>query len=192
MLSHEALPAMDRRALLRSAILLVGGSLAGLPGEALAQAAEAATDAAPARFFNPLQFATLAETADIIIPRTDTPGAKDAGVPEEFDKLMINWASDERKRQFTALLEDLNKAAMLAGGAPLPALAPAKRVEVVRAFDAEKLRSWSPVYVKFKELVLTLYYLSEAGATKELRYELIPGKWEPWTEVSSDTRAWAV
>ena len=195
MLSHDTLPAMDRRALLRNAILLVGGSLAGLPGEALAQTAKgakAAKDAKPPRFFNPLQFATLAEAADIIIPRTDTPGAKDAGVPEAFDKLMINWASDERQREFTVLIEDLNKAAVLAGGKARPALPQAQRVEVVRAFDAEKLRSWSPVYVKFKELVLTLYYLSEAGATKELRYELIPGKWEPWTEVASDTRAWAV
>ena len=43
-----------------------------------------------------------------------------------------------------------------------------------------------------KELVLTLYYLSEMGATKELRYELIPGKWEPWTEISPDAPAWAV
>jgi hypothetical protein len=62
----------------------------------------------------------------------------------------------------------------------------------MRNFDAGKLRIWDPAYVKFKELVLTLYYLSEAGATKELRYELIPGKWEPWIEISPDAPAWAV
>jgi hypothetical protein len=186
MLSAEALPGMDRRALLRRAILLVGGSLAGLPGELLAQAAK------PARFFTAAQFATLSEAADIIVPRTDTPGASDAGVPDYLDQLMIHWASKERQGQFRSLIDELDAAARAAGGAPLLTLPQDKRVEVVRAFDAEKLLRWDPAYTKFKELILTLYYLSEAGATKELRYELIPGKWEPWTEVATDTRAWAV
>jgi hypothetical protein len=185
MVSAEALPGMDRRALLRSAILLVGGSLAGLPGELLAQSAK------PARFFTPAQFATLSEAADIIVPRTDTPGAKDAGVPDYLDQLMIHWASKERQAQFRSLVDELDASARAAGAA-LPALPQPKRVEVVRAFDAEKLEAYDPVYTKFKELILTLYYLSEAGATKELRYELIPGKWEPWTEVAADTRAWAI
>lgn len=182
----DALPAMDRRALLRAAMLLVGGSLAGLPAEALAQARGAE------RFFTPAQFATLSETADIIIPRTDTPGAKDAGVPEFMDSLMSAWASKARQAQFRKLIDQIDAAAMAAGGKPLPALAPAKRLEVVRAFDAEKLTARDGPYTKFKELVLTLYYLSEVGATKELRYELIPGKWEPGIEIKTDTRAWAV
>jgi hypothetical protein len=185
----KGLPAIDRRGLLRSAILLVGGSLAGLPGQALAQAADAA--AATKRFFSAEQFATLAEAAEIMIPRTDTPGAKDAGVAESLDKLMSAWASAERRRQFAALIDELGASARAAGGT-LASLSQEKRFEVVRAFDAEKLRAYDPVYTKFKELVLTLYYLSEAGATKELRYELVPGKWEPGIEVKTDTRAWAV
>ena len=44
---------------------------------------------------------------------------------------------------------------------------------------------------RFKELVLTLYYLSQPGATRELRYEHTPGKWEPSIEIGPDTRAWA-
>ena len=182
----DALPAMDRRALLRTAMLLVGGSLAGLPAEALAQARGAA------RFFTPAQFATLAETAETIIPRTDTPGAKDAGVPQFMDSLMTAWASKERQAQFRKLIGEIDAAALAAGGKPLAKLTPAKRLDVVRAFDAEKLTARDPVYTKFKELVMTLYYLSEVGATKELRYELIPGKWEPGIEMKTDTRAWAV
>src|SRR3712207_8314815 len=100
MLSSDGMP-VDRRALLRSAILLVGGTLAGVPQELLAQAAK------PKRFFTPAQFATLAETADIILPRTNTPGAKDAGVPEALDGMMTNWASEERKRQFRELIDDI-------------------------------------------------------------------------------------
>lgn len=186
MLSSDVRPAFDRRALLRGAILLVGGSLAGLPEELLAQAPAAE------RFFTAAQFATLAETADTIIPRTDTPGAKDAGVPEALDALMTNWASDERKRQFRELIDDIDRRAFAAGGKSLTGLPPAQRLELIRAYDFEKMGASDPVYGKFKELVLTLYYLSEPGATKELRYELIPGKFEPWTEMAPDARAWAV
>ncbi len=187
MLPSEMVPAVDRRALLRAAILLVGGSLAGVPGELLAQDPTERTG-----FFTPAQFATLAETADTIIPRTDTPGAKDAGVPAAFDGLMTNWASDERKAEMKGLIDDIDRRAYAVGKTNLAGLSAAKRLELIRAYDAEKMGAGDPVYGKFKELVLTLYYLSEEGATKELRYELIPGKWEPWTEMAPDTRAWAV
>lgn len=182
----EALPAMDRRALLKSAILLVGGSLAGLPSAALAQGPS------QARFFTAAQFATLAEVAEVIIPRTDTPGAKDAGVAESIDSLMTNWASARRRADFRKLIDDIDRTALAADGKPLPALSAEKKVEIVRAYDEEKIRGGDQVYSRFKELVLTAYYLSEPGATKELRYELIPGKFEPGVEISPDTRAWAV
>jgi len=181
MFSLDDLPVLDRRALMRHAILLAGGGIAAASSAgALAKATKKT-----ARFFSPAQMAVLGETMDIIIPRTDTPGAKDAGVPEYFDGLMRDWANAEHQAQFKALADEL-------GGLGLMKLAPAARIQAVRTFDAAKLDAGDPVYFKFKELVLTLYYLSEAGATKELRYELIPGKWEPSTEMSDDTRAWAV
>ncbi len=185
--TNEA-PALDRRALLKAAILLVGGTVAGLPAEAFAQATGAAQQA---RFFPPAQYATLAEVADIIIPRTATPGAKDAGVPEAMDALMTNWASKERQRQFRSILDEIDARAVAAGGASLVALPKEKQVEVVRAYDTDKFGTKDRPYNRFKELVMTLYYLSEPGATKELRYELIPGKWEPGIELKSDTPAWA-
>jgi gluconate 2-dehydrogenase gamma chain len=75
-----------------------------------------------------------------------------------------------------------------AGVAPLGA---PPRIELARSFDAAQI-AVDPVYRRFKELVLTLYYLSQPGATGELRYEHTPGKWEPSIEVGPDTRAWAV
>ena len=31
---------------------------------------------------------------------------------------------------------------------------------------------------KIKDLILTGYYTSEVGASRELRYELVPGRWD--------------
>src|SRR5688572_23899183 len=67
---------MNRRDLLRRAILLAGGvGLGSASFELLARTK------ATARFFSAAHYELLQEVADIIIPRTDTPGAVDAGVP---------------------------------------------------------------------------------------------------------------
>jgi len=173
---------LDRRALLAGAIALVGGTLAGFPAELLAQA-----PAAQARFFTTAQFAILDAVVDIIIPRTDTPGARDAGVAAFIDGMMTRWASPEHKLQYAALIDDIDRQA---GG--LIALAGPARIEAVRVYDAAAFAVWNETYQKFKELVLTAYYWSEAGATRELRYELAPGAWEPRVPLTPATRAWAV
>jgi gluconate 2-dehydrogenase gamma chain len=175
MISQAAGPSLDRRMLLRSAIVLVGGTLASN----IAVPVLAATEAA--RFFTPEEFRVVAEFADIIIPRTDTPGARDAGVPEALDALMANWASESRKAEFRALVGRIAAAGVVTDGA-------APQIELARRFDAARMADDS-VYRRFKDLVLTLYYMSEAGATRELRYEHTPGKWEASIPIGPDTRA---
>jgi gluconate 2-dehydrogenase gamma chain len=170
----------DRRELLGRVLLLVGGTAVATPLELFADSGP------PARFLGAAQYSVLEAVADIIMPRTDTPGAIDAGVPVAFDALMKKWASRERQEQFRALLEEMDKAA--AGG--LLALERTRRAEVLVAFDKSKIGD--KVYRKFKELVLTLYYLSEAGATQELRYEHVPGRWEASVKMTPDTRTSAV
>jgi gluconate 2-dehydrogenase gamma chain len=143
---------MNRRDLLRRAALIVGGA-------AIVRPIALVADARP-RFFSSTQYALLEETADLIIPRTDTPGARDAGVPVALDALMAAWASRERQQQFRELLDQIDRSAR-------------GHADSLLAFD--KARATDPIYRKFKELVLTLYYLSETGATQELRYEHTPG-----------------
>src|SRR3546814_10026107 len=46
------------------------------------------------------------------------------------------------------------------------------------AFDADRIAALDSAYIRLRELTLIAYYLSEPGATQELRYELIPGVWE--------------
>ena len=176
MISEAAWPSLDRRMLLRSAIVLVGGTVAS----SIAGPVLAATNAA--RFFTPEEFRVVADFADIIIPRTDTPGAKDAGVPEALDALMTNWASESRKAELRALVGRMEDAGVVTPGA-------APRMELAWRFDASGMAD-DPVYRRFKELVLTLYYMSEDGATRELRYEQTPGAWEASIPIGPDTRAW--
>lgn len=182
-MNESAPPVLSRRELLRGAVLLVGGAASTLPTDLWAR------DEAP-RFFDNERFAVLEAVCETLIPTTDTPGAVGAGVPTGIDALMRHWASAQRRQQFTSLLDAINDAATAQAGAGLPLLAPPQQLEVVSRFDAERIRTDS-VYAKFKELVVRLYYLSEVGATQELRYDPVPGRWEPAVKINADTRSWA-
>lgn len=177
---------LDRRSLLRTAILLVGGSLTSLPVEALAQAAAKAP-----RYFNKAEFAVLDEVCAIIIPRTDTPGAREAGVPGFIDALMSDWAAPQTAQETRDVVNAIDASAKASQGKLLLGLTPAKRLEAVRAFDAAELPK-SRGYRRFKELLMLAYYSSEAGATQELRYELAPGVWEASVPLKPGQPAWAV
>jgi gluconate 2-dehydrogenase gamma chain len=182
----ENADATDRRSFIRGALLAVGVTGAQLPAfELLAKAPRSG-----ARYFGAPRLAVLDALAETIMPRTDTPGARDAGVPGRIDALMKTWASAQTKEDFTRVLDEVDAAARAHDPEGLAALPAARQLEVVAAYDKAKITD--PGYAKLKGLIFALYYLSEAGATQELRYEHVPGAWEPSIAVTSDTRCWAV
>lgn len=176
----------DRRKFIIAALLAIG--TAGVPLPAIAKVTGARRGTG--RFLSPARFAVLDALAETIMPRTDTPGARDALVPQRFDALMRNWASTDTQAKFTTLLDEAEAMARAGGASGLAAMPATKQLEVVAAYDKAKMRD--PGYAKFKALVFALYYLSEAGATQELRYEHVPGAWEPSLPVTADTRGWAI
>ena len=181
---------LDRRALLRSAILLVGGAASGaLPDLAWAQGTAEAT---AKRFLPQAQLRVLQELCGVIIPKTDTPGAREAGVPELIDALLAEWASPKTRAQLVGAIDDVEARSRADAGAGLAALPPAKQLAFVTAYDSAAMRGDNGGYRRLKDLILTGYYLSEPGATQELRYELAPGVWEPAVPVTAETRTWAV
>ncbi len=178
------MPHLARRALLKTALLLVGASAAGIPSLAWSQSG------AP-RALSPRQFAILDEICALILPATDTPGAREAGVPPVIDALLADWGSAKTKAQFAELMDRIEQEARESLKTGLLQAAPEARLAFVERFDAAAFERRDRSYRRFKDLLLTTYYLSEAGATQELRFELAPGAWEPWTPAGPDTRAWA-
>ena len=172
---------LNRRALLLGAVFMVGGAAALTR---LARQTAAGVDSLPV--FSADQFALLAQVTDVMIPASDTPGALDAGVPDFLRQMLGDWGSRETHVQMLGVLDAIEKQAWHRFGASFLALPAERRLDVLRTVDAESLARQDPAYRKFKWLVLVGYYQSEAGATQELRYELVPGAWRsclPLTEV---------
>ena len=178
------LGSVDRRGLMQRALLLLGAAAVPVTWSSLADAAAATYLAKPDRDL-------LAVYAETLIPRTKTPGAIDAGVPQSVDAMLANWASAETAKRYAAALRRLDSAVRARAGTSLLRLSTAKRHDAIRAYDAERIAAKDPDYIKLRELVLVTYYLSEPGATQELRYEQIPGVWDAEMPLGKDRRAWA-
>jgi gluconate 2-dehydrogenase gamma chain len=178
---------LDRRQLLAYAISLVGASSTG------AMTAYAATGSAgaPEHYFSAPRRALLDTVADVMIPRTDTPGALDVGAPAYMDRMMARWASQETKAAFDAILDAIDVQASAAHGRRFVMLEAAAQTSVLRAYDAASLADPTGPYGRFKDLLMTTFFLSEPGATVVLRNEEVPGPWRGDIPLSDVGRAWA-
>lgn len=130
---------MDRRTLLQRALVLAG--VAVLPGgaEALAAAVEGGK-----RQLEPARYALLTAVADTIIPRTATPGAVDAGVPQIVDALFGAWAAPKRRAEMADALDAIDRLAQEKHQRGFVALSPAERSGVLGPHDAAALKPAPP------------------------------------------------
>lgn len=160
----------------------------------------------PAEAPSPAMRALFRAVSQMVIPRTATPGAGDVGAGD-FALLALAHGLDGSRRplavsssDYTAFLRSdgsLRHADWLqaeldrrAGGRFLRA---PHRAKVLAALDAEayaegvRTHPWRTI----KGLILTGYYTSEAGGSQELRYELVPGRWDPDLPATPQTIAWS-
>jgi len=98
-------------------------ALALLPHEAVAAWARVATGIRPADGLTEAQLALVGAIADMILPRTDTPGAVDVGVPAFINVIVSENYTDADRAAFVAGLDAIEVQAKTAG-APFVDLAP--------------------------------------------------------------------
>ena len=195
---------IDRREALRRVALLLGGAVSA-PAIAGVLAGCAATGADATawkpRAFTPAQGEMLATIVEHIIPTTDTPGAREAGAHRFIDVMMAEYYTAADRDRFVAGLADLDARAVRAAKRKFMRCDPKTQHAMLVALDAE---SFAPVLASaqpqhdppwfrtMKELTLLGYYTSQVGATKELRHEAVPGRYDGCVPLKSVGRTWAV
>jgi hypothetical protein len=134
---------------------------------------------------DPHQRETVTALAELILPATDTPGARAAGVHDFIDVMLADWYSTEARDAFLAGLADLDARARAAGAADFLGASDAQQGELLRALDAEvqalRAAKQDPehhFFQRMKFLTVYGYFTSEAGATAELHYVAIPGSYD--------------
>jgi gluconate 2-dehydrogenase gamma chain len=214
---------MNRREALR---LLAGGAalqLAPLKMRALMREARAVLQeqASPTpKTLNPHQYATVKAVAELIIPRTDTPGATDVGVADFIDLIATEWFEGSELSRFLAGLGDIDtrsqklfaKDFIDSTAAQQGLVLIALGEQMTEELEHDRERDWSKpersedelgqtapeeheneenqnFYFNLRQLILTAYYTSEAGATEELHYEIIPASHAGCVEITVNEAA---
>jgi gluconate 2-dehydrogenase gamma chain len=129
---------INRREAIKRAGLALGFAISAPTISAVLNGCKATPDLAfkPA-FFTEEQAALLSEIAEIIIPRTDTPGAKDVGVPAFMDTLVKDCVKKEDQDLFLESLKEFDDEAKASMGDRFLDLEPAKQAEYVVKVHAQ-------------------------------------------------------
>lgn len=117
------------------------------------------------QYFDKQTLTLLSDIAEIMIPRTHTPGAIDAQVPAVIDGLMNTWASDTTKRWFEKVFDYINKQARAMHHTQYLKLTIEQRSEIIEQLDeqafSKQAADISEAYRHLKYLVFRVYYTSQ-------------------------------
>jgi hypothetical protein len=174
---------LDRRAAIQS--LLRGGlALSLMPGfaESAWSAIANGGERPVARALNAAQTQMIALIADTILPRSDTPGATDVGVPRWIDLVLAEYFSDARRAAFLADLSAIDQLAVSTSGASLIGLKHHDLVKVMSSLDAATgSKDFTPAqrgYVQLKQLVIHGYFTSKPVQQDLLKVVIVPGRFD--------------
>lgn len=192
---------MNRREALQRAGLVLGYAISAPTLAAVMNGCKAKPELGwQPSFLNADQAAIVSEVAEIIIPKTDTPGAKDAGVPGFIDVIVKDCYKKEDQDNFLKGLADFDKGAKDAYGDAFLDLDPAQQTEYVTkvhadAVAASKEEGYSDKPRLFlhtmKELTVVGFFTSEPGATQVLQYVAVPGAYKGCIPLSEVGKTWA-
>ena len=191
---------MDRRELLYRASMILGGALsAGTVSGILAGCTttpDAAGGKAAGGFLSPDEMAIVTAMSDQIIPRTDTPGAVDVGVPAFIDRMLTGYYQDRERKAMRAGLQAVATDASEMRGIPFAKLTSEDQIALMKQYDQQQydytrrnanVPDTPPHFFRMmKELTITGFCTSEAGATKLMYYNQTPGPYRgdlPLSEV---------
>jgi hypothetical protein len=193
---------MNRRDALR--LLATGAALQLAPGNLLAALREARAlvgTQTTVRTLDLHQCATVTAIAELIIPRTDTPGASDVRVTEFIDLIVTEWYDAEERTHFLNGLADVDVRTRALFGSNFVDSSPGRQTQILTVLgqqmseEADALQEHARqyrgapqqpnqnFYYMLRGLTLMGYYTSEAGATRELDFQIIPGRFDGCVDV---------
>lgn len=195
-----------REAIVRVSKLLGGAALVGQTAmlaacgggsEPVPQPEQQAAD--DDALFSAGDIAMLDEIAETILPETDTPGAKAAGVGA-FMALMVTDSYYPADQQiFLDGLATIDETASESLGSDFVSASAEDRLALLESLDAEQhayTLDKAPdepahFFRMMKELALLGFFTSEIGYTQVMRYAETPGRWDPCAPYQPGEKIWA-
>lgn len=197
---------MDRRKALQKTGLFAGATILMPSMLSLLQSCKNETrlDWEPA-FFTEEEAKTIAMLVDMILPRTETPGALDVKSDIFIDKVIAETYDKEGKDNMRAEIAGFNAEANEKYGAVFYKLNEADRIAMLKEAEATSAKFnpgvWGtsvgeqePVgfYRSMKSMAIWAYFTSEEMGENVLSYDPIPGNYEPCKPVTEVGNRWSL
>lgn len=144
----------------------------------------------------------IAEIAEMIIPRTESPGAKDANVENYIINVMLNCESKASQSRFVQGLERLQQESWQRFATSFPLCSNENKTTLLK--ELEDRRVSHPLLNKvktrlfglsffdqIKQLTVKGYCTSKMGATEALAYDPVPKKFISCIPYITQQKAWA-
>jgi hypothetical protein len=145
--------------------------------------------------FSAENIALLDEVAETILPRTETPGAKDAQVGQFMSGYVTDCYTIEEQATFHKGLMSLEDTCKQSYNRSFAALERAERESFVNQLDQEArtqvASGGTHYFTMIKQLTLFGFFTSEVGGTQVLRHLPIPGRYDGCAPYKPGDRAWA-
>jgi hypothetical protein len=196
---------MDRREMLKMIAVMTGGAVIGgelfITGCGLSGTSDNLT-------FSEIDVAFLDEVAETILPRTKTPGAKDAKVGHFMTIMVKDCYTPADQKIFYSGIKELNEDAKKMSGGDFMELNPAQKSYLLEPIDrAAKVRQKEKAesegmalpgakiethyFTMMKQLTLLGFFTSKIGANEALRFVAIPGRYDSCIPYKKGDAAWA-
>ncbi len=166
---------MDRRDFVKRLAAGMGASLT--PGVLAAILSGCRARAQASGLLAARELEVLGSLADAIIPRTDTPGARDAGVPQYIEMMLAEFTPTDRVETFRSQLDWISSWLEAQDARRLEDVVDEERNALLVSLDDQAFGSGASgdlppgepaLFAVLKPLTVAGYYTSEIGALQEL------------------------
>jgi len=197
---------MDRRSALKKAGVLAGSAVAMPSFFSLLQSCKSETRLGwQPLFFTEIEAKTIAAILDMILPRTDTPGALDVKSDIFIDKVIAKTYDEEAQAKMHSEIAAFNSECEKNYGNTFIELNASDREKVLQAAEKNSGK-FSPgvwgtavgkqetigFYRSIKSMAIWAYFSSEEIGEKVLAYDPVPGTFEPCIPLSEGQNRWSL
>ena len=189
---------IDRREVLKTLTLITGYTLtAGAASAFLAgckSEGAAASTTGEANILSKEQMETIAAVVERILPKTDTPGALDAGVDQYVSLAVNKFYKEEDQKKFLDNLGKFDKYASDKYKKTFAKLTDENKDDVLKMMAEEwKKNEKDPhIFKEMRDLTVSGYCTSEQGAKQLLKYDPIPGPYKGCIDRATVGGVWAL
>ena len=182
---------LTRREAIKRAALFLGVALSPSIVRGALATASGASQPVTGKSLGDAQRAILAVAVERILPRTDSPGAIDVGVPAFIHVLYGSYLTPEEKAQLERGLNRLEKLSRSAHRRGFADLAANQQDAVLRTLAESADSDDAQCFQQLRQLTLVGYFTSKPVGTTVLQYDPVPGRYQgdiPLSEVGKS--AW--